>query len=310
MKNYEEMSNAVMEKVRICKSVRKRRTQVAVWCAVSTCCLLLSVVAVGRNMKKAEPSIQIYNPTSVLPTELTEPSAPSAPTEGAVVKPTIPGSAPSIKLLCATADSETLRTLNENVKVPYKAELRVRDITGMAEDEKKQVIDEENAYVQQVLGENPKENAYSRHTRDRVIVTMISAGDLSISFDDIEEVDWARVSVSEIGYIFYPRISGIKYTQWDENGQTVEVDGHSLRKGLAMLDTDNFVMHWSIAPSVADRFNENPNMEMASIRDQITITVAYTDGRVETKTVVMQACDDGQMTIMLLEGTLIDQRPA
>ena len=307
MKNYEEMSNAVMEKVRICKSVRKRRTQVAVWCTVSTCCFLLSVLAVGRNFIKAEPTLQIYNPTSVLPTELTEPSAPP---EGTVVQPAISDSTPSIKLLCATSDGETRRVLKGNVKIPYKAELRVRDITGMTEDEKKQVVDEENAYVQRVLGGNPDENAYSRHTRDHVIITMISAGDLSISFDDIEKVDWAQISVTEIGYIFYPRISGIKYTQWDENGLTVEIDGNSLRNGLAMLDADDFVMHWSIAPTVADRFNENPNMEMGSIRDQITITVAYTDGRMETKTVVMQACDDGQMTIMLLEGTLIDQRPA
>ena len=301
MKTYEEMSNSVMEKVRVRKAEKKQRTQVAVLCTAGVCCLLLTVAAAGRNLKLGEPAIQVYNPTN---------SSATGPTEGTFVKPVTPDTAPSIKLLCATSDSETIKVLKENVKVPYKAELRVRDISGMTEDEKKQIIQEENAYVRQVLGENPKESEYSRHTRDNVIVTMISAGELSILFDDIETVDRAQISVTENGYIFYPRISGIKYTQWDRNGLTVEVDGNSLRKGLAMLEKDSFVMHWSIAPTVADRLNDDPDMEMASIRDQITITVTYTDGRVETKTVVMQACDDGQMTIMLLEGRLIDQRPA
>lgn len=300
MKTYEEMSNAVMEKVRAYKAEQKRRTKVAVSCTAGVCCLLLTVAAVGRNVKQREPAIQIYNPTNISATE---------PTEGTDVKPVTPSIIPSIKVLCATSDSEILKVLKENVKVPYQAELRVRNITGMTEGEKKQIIEEENAYVRQILGENPSESEYSRHTRDNVIVTMISVGELSISFDDIEAVDRAQISVTENGYIFYPRISGIKYTQWDRNGLTVEVDGNSLRKGLAMLEKDSFAMHWSIAPTVADRLNEDPDMEMASIRDQITITVAYTDGRVETKSVVLQACDDGQMTIILLEGTMADQRP-
>lgn len=299
MKTYEEMSNAVMKKVRVQKAEHKQRVKVVAFCAAGMCCLLLSVVAVGRNLKQGEPAIQIYNPPTISMTE---------PTEATGVKPVMPSINPSIKMLCTTAVNE-IRVMEENVKVPYKAELRVRDITGLTENEKKQIIDEEDAYVRQVLGEYPDENLYTRYTRDQVIVTMISAGELSISFDDIEAVDYAQISVKENGYIFYPRISGIKYKKWDDNGLMVEVDGNSLRNGLAMLEKDNFVMHWVIAPTVADRLNENPKMEMAQISDRITITVAYTDGRVDTKTVVVQVGDDGEMMMLLLNGTLADQVP-
>lgn len=300
MKTYEEMSNAVMEKVQIRKAEQKQRVRVAALCTAGMCCLLLTVAVVSRNVMKGEPAFQIYNPIN---------SSQSEPTESTDVKPVTPDLTPSIKLLCSVSNSEIPKVLKENAKVPYKAELRVRDIIGMTEDEKERILEEENAYVRQFLGENIEENLYSRYMRDNVIVTMISAGELSISFDDIETVERAQISVTENGYIFYPRISGIKYTKWDENGLGVEIDGNSLRKGLAMLQEDDFVMHWSIAPSVANRLNEDPDMEMAQISDYITITVAYTDGRVETKTVVVQVCDDGQITMFLLEGTTEEQQP-
>lgn len=299
MKTYEEMSNSVLEKVRIRKAVQKRRTRIVMG-TVGICCLLLLVTAMGRNTTPQEPAIQMHNPTNVLQTD---------PTKQTDVQTEKPNIAPSVKVLCATSDGVNFKALNENVKVPCKAELRVRDVTGMSEEERQQVLEAENAYVRETVGEIAEEGGYSRYCLDNVIVTMVSAGEFSIAFDDIEAVSRIEISATENGYIFYPRISGIKYKSWDENGLTVEVDGDKLRKGLAMLDTDTFAMTWSIGRSVADRFNEDPDMEMAQIRDHITIKVAYTDGRVETKTVVMQACDNGQMTILLLDGTLLDQIP-
>ena len=294
------MSNSVMEKVQICNADQRRKRNGIVLCTAGICCLLLIVTALSRNTAPKEPAIQIYNPTTTTQADAMK----------ATCVPTVtPSVTPSVQVLCATSNSEIHKVLKENVRVPYEAELRVRDVTGMTELERQEVLEEEKAYVKDRLGENPDENGCKRFCRDNVIVTLISEGELSIAFEDIETVDRIEVSVTENGYLFYPRISGIQYKKWDETGITVEVDGDRLRKGLEILETDNFSMNWTIAPSVADRFNEDPDMEMARISDRITIKIAYTDGSVETKTVVMQACDDGQMTILLLNGTIADQVP-
>jgi len=294
------MTNSVMEKVRVRKAARKQRVCGVAICA-AVCCLVLAMVTVGKNTGKTTSVIQMHNHPNTLPAE----SAADA-----TVSSTMPNAKPSVKVLCAVSDNDNFKILEENVRVPYMAELRVKIVSGMSETERRQILAEEKIHIQEVLGESPDESSYSQYTRDNVIVTMISAGDISIAFDDIETVSHIQVSTTENGYIFYPRISGIQYNKWDESGRSVAVDGERLRKGLEMLGTDNFTMHWSIDPSVADRFNEDPNMEMGQISDRITITIAYMDGSVETKTVVIQTCDDGQMTILLLKGTLLDQIPA
>ncbi len=294
MKSYEEMSNAVMEKVRIRKAAQ-RRSRRMVLCAASMCCLALTAVAVSSNFQPESPTIQIEKPTHTSTT---------SPTEEIGIQ--LDKSRTTV--WCASSSGRT-EVLKENVSIPYKGELRVRNVSAMTAEERQQVLEEEENYVSEVLGENPGDGAYSRYCRDNVIVTSITGGAFSIAFDNIDTVSHIKLSSTENGYIFYPRFSGIKYNAWKGFAMTVEVDGDSLRKGLEMLDTDKFKMVWALNPSVAERLNEDPDADLAQFSDQVTISVTHSDGTVETKTVVIQVCDDGQMAIVLVDGILIDQIP-
>lgn len=303
MKSYEEMSDSVLEKVRIQKAVQRRNRRMVI-CAASMCCLVLAVCVAANSLKPNTPSIQIEKPTFVEKPVVNLPTSPTDETNDQQASE-------RISIWCASS-SGSAEVLRENVSIPYKGELRVRNVSAMTAEERRQVLEEEKDYVSMVLGENPGDGAYSRYCRDNVIVTAITGGAFSIAFDDIEAVSHIQISTTENGYIFYPRFSGIKYKVDDiRNGfsVTVEVDGNSLRKGLAMLELDAFNMVWALNPTVAERLNEKPDADLAQFSDRVTISVTHSDGTVETKTVLIQVCDDGQMAITLVDGTLIEQVP-
>lgn len=300
MKSYEEMSDSVLEKVRVQRAVQRRNRRM-VLCAASVCCIVLAVSVAANNLKPETPPVQIEKPTFV---EKPAVDLPISPTEAVNDQQ----DTERISIWCASS-SGSAEVLRENVSIPYKSELRVRNVSGMSEEERAQVLDEENTYVQQIREKFEQNAGYGRYCRENVIVTRISVGEFSLAFADIESIDRIQVSVTESGYIFYPRFAGIRYKELDENGCTVEVDGDKLRKGLEMLETDKFQMVWHFNPSVAELLNENPEMALAQLSDQITITVEYTDGTVETKTVVMQVCDDGRIMACLLDGTVPEQVP-
>ena len=298
MKSYEEMSNAVMEKVRIRKAVQRQMKRSAL-CAASVCCLVLVVSVVTNNLRPERPPIQIEKPTDYTTNVSTAPTKEISSQKEEKSRTTV---------WCGSSSGRT-EVLKENVSIPYKGELRVRNVSAMTAEERQQVLEEEKNYVTEVLGENPGDGAYSRYCRDNVIVTSITGGAFSIAFDNIETVSHIKISSTENGYIFYPRFSGIKYNVPNGFAVTVEVDGDRLRKGLAMLKTDKFKMVWAPNPSVAERLDEDPDADLAQFSDQVIISVTHSDGTVETKTVVIQVCDDGQMAIVLVNGTLIDQIP-
>lgn len=291
MKSYEEMTQSVLDRAQMLKTVYKRRKSSITLVVLCVCYAVLTVMLAGQRDKQPGKDIKLETSTPISQTK------PSEVTGVETVSP-------RLVLLCAASDSESPEAMQTNVKLPYKAELRVQNVIGMSEEERQQVLAEENAYVRDFLGVIPDESGYSRYCRDNVIVTSIRAGELSIVFDDIETVASAQISVTQNGYIFYPRISGIKYADWNENGLAVEVNGDNLRKGLAILGVDNFVMRWQLSPSVANKIDADPDMDLSQFSDRITITIEYIDGRIEKTTVMMFVDSNGQISAML-EGTTV-----
>ena len=290
MKTYEEMTRSVMEKAQIRRSAQRRRNGMLGFTAIGVCCVMLSLALLDTPDDPQNLHVTLQQLPSGTAT-----ATPSEEKEG------VARVLPRHLLLCAGAENDTPKVMEENIKVPYNAELRVRDVAGMTAEERKAVIEEEDAYIHRLLGENADESGWSRYCRDNVIITMIQQGSISIAFDDIETVANARISVTQNGYIFYPRISGLKYTQWDETGLTVEVNGDALRKGLAMLEKDNFEMYWQFATGVADQIDADPNMDLSQLSDRITVEIAYTDGRVEVSTICVEVDSTGKVNAVLEE---------
>ena len=312
MKGYEEMTRCVQEKAKERQAVNKRRNNRINMIAVLGCCALLTVVSISKKNERGLGEIKMQNIGTNTTTEdhsLQTESKDILQEDDVVTSPTAVGYedlSPRLTMLCASPNGEKTSILSENVTVPYYAELRVRDVTAMTDEERQQVIAEENAYVEGIFGKKTAETGYARYTRDNAVVTVIQAGSLRIAFNDLETVTSMQISTTANGYIFYPRISGIKYTKWDEFEHAVAIDGDRLKSGLAMLGADTFDMFWDFAPEVADRISKDPNMDLSQLGDRITITVDYTDGKTEVSVVAVQVDSDGKVSIVLEETTVTE----
>lgn len=216
---------------------------------------------------------------------------------------------PRLTLLCAVTGESAAKVMEANIALPYKAEIRVRDITGMTEEQLLEILEEEHAYKEQLKVSYPEDFNYGRHRRDNVIVTTISAGCFRVEFEDVQTVERIQATVTENGYLaVYPRAENGRYSA-QAGFFGIDIDGESFRQTLAMKQNEDLEMFWQISTLVADKIDVNPNMKLTEIMDTITLTVNYTDGREEIIKVNICVDEQGQISAVR-EETVILQSPA
>lgn len=296
MKTYEEMTRSVLNKLQTRKAAQKRRNSKLFLTAACLCSIALAVSLLGKIDFFEDPDGDIRLEGTV--TNATDDNF--SATSGSE------NEAPRLVLLCSASKGETPVTMKENIKIPYKAELRVRDISSMTEEEVKQVSQEENAYIDELFGKCSVGNGYSRYKLDNVLVTTISIGEFGIKLDDM--VARIRVSVTENGAVIsFPRVEGCKtsaYTFKEDQQLLIDIDGESLKECLAENGLDTLGLCWNISPWAVVKLDETPDMDLSQFSDRITITIDYTDGRVEEATILMLVDSNGQIST-ILEGTTV-----
>ena len=295
MKSYEEMTRSVLDKAQICKAAQKRRNSGVVIVAACVCCAVLTVTLAVQKDRQPGADIKLEASTTVSQNEPSE-----------VVG--VDAVSPRLVLLCAPSRNDTPRVMEEKIKIPYNGELRVSDISGMTEEEKRQLGKEEAAYIENLWGDFANESGFGRYMLDNVMVTTISVGEFGIRLDAMDMVSRIRVSVTENGSIIsYPRVEGCKtsaYTFEDDQQLIIDIDGESLKESLAQNGRDTLGLFWNISPWSVTKLDKDPDMDLSQFSDRITITIDYTDGRVEETTVLMLVDSNGQISAML-EGTTV-----
>ena len=302
MKNYEEMTDSVLDKVRLRREQQRRKHRNIVFVTLGVAGIMLTVWMLRKPHTSSLPDIQLHNPTTSENSGLPTGTIGSTP------------EAPRLTLLCAAPGEEPARVMEEHVEVPYKAQIRVRDINGLTEEQLLDAVLEERAYAEQMKGIYPEDVHYGRHRREHVLVSTISVGSFSVKFEDIQSVARIRATVTSNGYLVaYPRTeSGCYYAHG--TFLAMDIDGDSFRQSLTrkenfdMEQNDHLELFWQISSLVADKINANPDMNLSQISDYITLTVNYTDGREETTRIFVKVSDDGQVSA-IREETLIQERP-
>ena len=129
MKTYEEMTRSVIEKVQKRKAAQKRRNNI-VLTAVGFCLILVSAVLVGRSTEGNAPDFSQEDPIGITMNDTTQNTG------------SIQMEKPRFTLLCASSGDGSPEIMTEWVKVPCRAEIRVRDVSGMTEEERQELIQE------------------------------------------------------------------------------------------------------------------------------------------------------------------------
>ena len=293
MKTYEETTRSVLEKVRIRRATQKRRKNSLVLTTVSLCLVATSVILLGKQPK-------VNAPGAVQQDHTVATTAPPAVN--------IQPGQPRFTLLCASRDGTASRVLEERIKVPFRAQVCVWNVAGMSKEERQKIINEKNAYVNQVIGNDKPDNSCGWYSLDNVLVTTICEGQFGIKLNDIDTVARIRVGVTEQGMLMsWPRAEASRtsaYAVSEDQTLMIDIAGDTLKQRLEQSDLDTLNLIWNLSPWAVLKIEKDPDIDLSQFHDKITIWIDYKDGTQEISTISVQLDSEGNV-YAILEGTEI-----
>lgn len=215
------------------------------------------------------------------------------------------------KILLMSMQGEKVKetTLQKGVEIPLQYRIDVTDIRnidkaqidGIAENEKKELRTELSKIG---LDENP--SGVSRGNvlvRENVIIQTIRVGVFKLKLDNNQNVRAINIE-SKTGYgeVEIGLLSNsIEPTKRWIHGEKISLDGETYSK-ISQEEKDgkgNFEIGWKHSNKVIDEMNENPDIDLSSFRDAMTICIEYKDGTVESFEFDIRFTSDGTATILL-----------
>lgn len=299
MKNYDELTNNLLERRDRYVLEQKKRKVISV--ATSLCCVCLIALLglglwqgemfVGPPPATLDDSIVVGEKDYIDPSELT-------PTIG------LDNAKPTFVLLSATTDNVSEQALQKDIFVPYKTEIRIRNIAGMSESQLLETVKEENTYVEQLNTTYPGEISYGRWRRDNVIISTINTGGFVVLFENYEAVTNIKISAAETGILnVSPKATGCICTT--NGNMTIAIDQIGIEEICSETASGGVELYWQISSKLADLINENPTKALSEYSDTLTFTVEYSDGRREVAVVDMTFDNNGQVYAVLREMIMV-----
>ena len=245
MKSYEEMADSVLFRAEEKMAEQRRRRRKA---ATGAICMCLAALVVFAGAKAA------------LPTEDKE------------------SRDPRVSVFCVTASAADQRQeMVKGEKLPYNAEIHVRDISGLGELEIQELREADKEYAKQIAGQNTDDYgnldwSIASPGSDKVMVTTIFVGSYYLTVDDYSQIKDVTSTTTEIG--------------WTAQHLTDYYDP-SMRDGVGIT--------WGLSGVGFDMIEEDPDMALSEIKDTITVTVEFKDGSKDVVTIDIAVDDDGQI---------------
>jgi len=286
MKNCEEMAYSVMERAKAHRTrVRLQVTGVTV--GLLCLCAIGLVFSLSRTQSTAAPVLQVTKQAEIS-------TIPQTPAE-----PDVPGIDPQpghrIMLLHSISDGSTPVQLQESVQLPYRTLIRLRDITGVTEEQMPAIYAQEEEYINAAFAcySDESRNSWGRYRGENVLITTISVGQFVFRSEDFNAIERLHISVTDVGYLgLVPRLDD--YCSISVGNLCIELDSEGIKQ--AYDDTQNgIILSWSLSPHAANIIKDQPNATLSDYQDVITFTVTFKDGTVETHTINMAIHDNGEV---------------
>ena len=284
MKTYDEMTSSVLQRATAGIAERNRRRKTILAIAASGLCLALVLVAVGAFWKapagtdNTNPTISMKNPT----TAPTQPEA-TEPTEKDIIVHT-----GNVYFLSATGDTPIMTPVQANMTLPVDNIIRIRNLRGLSEAEKKQAIAEENAFMEEfkeqrrLFGEGHGEF----YTKDDVLIMRERCGFASILIlhgSQIESVTRESTGILGTGQ---SKIVYHKDCTYGEGENALTIPAGSVR----------FLLDCSLGDyTTRNIFVAIPETPLSTLRDTFTVTINYKNGTKEIVIIDVTVDDDGQI---------------
>lgn len=265
MKTYEEMAQSVIRRAKTHRTIRNR----CILGATAAVCVLGISLGV---MAAREPANQ--EPLTLQTPAATEPAAPQEP---------------RITMLCNNGSQTT--EMQVGVESPCRMEIRVRDISGLTEDEIAAVREAEQKYADDLIASHPdcKGYATAQYGGDNVVMTCISAGHFILGMDDPSLLESIYVTVEGTIDPLYltPVNENLENLEYCLDGEAIERHYYEPYGGIEIGWMFNSALfYWE--------YDKNP-VPLSNLGDTISIAVTFKDGTVENYAIDFVFNDGGEV---------------
>lgn len=267
---------------------KKAGLKAAAFALTFAACIALVIVSGMKWPTSNSPD----TPSGKLPQLMSDPTAPSkiTPTEPPVIE-----QRHHVTFLHAIGDGSQKKELMDNIKFPYHTLIRVRDISGVDDNDFSAVSAEEQKYIEDFFSQYPKRalNSWGRYWGKDVLITTLSAGSFILQFDDLSAVESVEISVTDMGYAHLAhRVEG--YCCIANDFLNICLDEKGLQQAIQSSE-GGLTMLWSISPQAASMIKDDPSLPLSVLQDTIKIQVCLKGGIIETCSIDMIVDDSGNV---------------
>lgn len=285
MKTCEEMAQSVMVRAKAYK--RRKRWIMSTTAAVCVFGICLGMLATNRPVDQNDTILQVQQPL----TTTTEPTGWGENVDDNTVLQPVR----RVTLLHCIADGSQAVEMEEDVKLPYRMLIRIRDTSGVTDEQMSNVYKEEQEYIDEVFAAYPEKsrNSWGRYRGENVLITTLSVGGFVVRLDDPDGVESVRISVTDVGHMRL--LSRLDYDHPFADGNfTIDLGEEDIKKACEESKGD-MVMGWMISNKTAQNIKEDPSVPLSSFRDSVSIAVTFKDGVVETHLIDIVVEDSGEI---------------
>lgn len=277
MKTYEEMAQSVIRRAKAHQAARNR------WIIGSVAAVLVLCTCVGVMGNRPRPDATVQ----------TQPVVQTIKTE------------PRVNFLYVQGDSTS--ELKQGVVLPSRCELRVVDVSGLADSEIKATALEEQEYADALVAAYPEDrghgwmqyssDGYPSVSNDHLVATFIHSGHFILQVQDwslVESVD----ATTQNSVLILPGLSATEeidpfaYPQSRHYCMNKEELNEAYEAGRWYYD--GIGINIGLGSGVVWYLNDHP-VPLSQLSETFTFTFNFSDGTQETHTIDMIFNDDGQI---------------
>lgn len=307
MKTYEEMAQSVIHRAKAHKTARNR------WIAGSVAAVLALGLCMGVMMTDRpteEPTLQTP-PVTVEPSQTIVSVGPA----GDSILQTLPSAeAGKHRVTFLYAEGENATEMEQGVTLPSRSQLRIVDVSGMTDAERRTVALEEQEFAETLLADYPEVRGrgwmqYSSESsdgtpsvyNDHLVATFIHAGRFILSVPDWSQVESVAASTKNSVLILpgFPRVEEVDPLAYPQSRQ------YYMNKEEVNERCENGIeADIGLGSGVVWYLNEH-SIPLSQLSETFTFTFNFTDGTQEAYTIDMIFNDNGEIYTLYRGATAV-----
>lgn len=198
---------------------------------------------------------------------------------------------------CAYNTSAKIKSTDSvsDIALPAGGILEVKDTSLMSERETSEISYELKMKLQELYGTDIDWHISGR-TDEKASVLFATADKLRVMLPENSDAAEIIISCTENGNIMLYNDSNLSIADFRDtvrSGNNIVITAEEYEK--IKTPEKGMAINWQLSEKLTDKLSENPETDLSTVSDAVSITVNYKDGTSESVTVVMLFDDSGNL---------------